>query len=190
MKGRLLVRRSLIALAVLALAIQLVPYGRASNPTVVAEPAWDSPRTRDLARRACFDCHSNETHWPWYSRVAPVSWLVRHDVDEGRAQLNVSEWTRPSEEAGEAAGSVLSGEMPPKPYLLLHPTARLSAADRAALMEGLTRTFGAPRERSEADERDEESEDDEARLGPPPSSVPTGGPVPLPPGRDSAGRGA
>lgn len=68
-------------LLVLLLAIQLVPYGRDhTNPPVVAEPAWDSPATRALFVRACADCHSNQTVWPWYSHVAPVAWLVAHDV--------------------------------------------------------------------------------------------------------------
>ena len=59
------------------LLIQLVPFGRDhTNPPVVQEPNWDSPATRELAQRACFDCHSNETVWPWYSNIAPVSWLV------------------------------------------------------------------------------------------------------------------
>ena len=63
-----------------------VPYGRDHvNPPVGAEPSWDSPETRALARQACFDCHSNETEWPAYSTVAPVSWLIQHDVSEGAA---------------------------------------------------------------------------------------------------------
>jgi hypothetical protein len=67
--------------ALLVALIQAVPYGRAhSNPPVVSEPAWDSPRARELAVRACFDCHSNETVWPWYSNIAPVSWLIQSDV--------------------------------------------------------------------------------------------------------------
>ncbi len=73
--------------------LQLVPYGRNhTNPPVAAEPAWASAQTRALAVRACFDCHSNETTWPWYSNVAPVSWLIQRDVDEGRRRLNFSEW--------------------------------------------------------------------------------------------------
>ncbi len=76
------------------IAIQLVPYGRNhTNPPVQSEPNWDSPETRALAERACFECHSNETAWPWYSNIAPVSWLVQHDVDEGREKLNFSEWS-------------------------------------------------------------------------------------------------
>ena len=80
---------SLTGLLLLLAAAQLVPYGRDhDNPPVVAEPAWGSPATRELARRACFDCHSNETQWPWYSNIAPLSWLIQRDVDEGRDELN------------------------------------------------------------------------------------------------------
>src|SRR5262245_29295439 len=83
--------------------MQLIPYGRdRSNPPVVQEPAWDSPRTRELAVRACFDCHSNETQWPDYARVAPLSWMVGRDVEVARSVLNFSDWTRPYELSSEA----------------------------------------------------------------------------------------
>ena len=96
--------RSLLVVAVLLLAIQFAPYGwDHTNPAVVAEPKWDTPRTRELFFRACADCHSNETKWPLYSRIAPVSWLVYNDVHEGRSKLNVSEWNRPQKDAHEAA---------------------------------------------------------------------------------------
>ena len=76
----------------LLLAIQFVPYGRAhTNPPVTAEPAWDSAETRELARRACFDCHSNETAWPSYTSISPASWLAQRHVNEGRRELNFSE---------------------------------------------------------------------------------------------------
>jgi hypothetical protein len=94
--------------------IQLVPYGRDhTNPPVVREPRWDSPRTADLARRACYDCHSNQTQWPWYSNVAPVSWFVNRDVVEGRKELNFSEMGREDNETDKAAETVEEGEMPP-----------------------------------------------------------------------------
>ena len=125
------------------LAVQLVPYGRVHrNPPVTGEPTWDAPETRALAKQACFDCHSNETEWPAYASIAPASWLVQHDVDEGRAVLNFSEWTRSQEEAKEAAEEVLEGEMPPVPYMLVHAHARLTPADRARLARGLARTLG------------------------------------------------
>ena len=135
--------RAVMALAITLIGIQAVPYGRNhSNPPRTVEPQWDSPATRELARRACFDCHSNETVWPAYAKVAPVSWLVQHDVDEGRAMLNFSEWGRPQEEAGEAADVIAEGEMPPSMYLLMHRAARLSASERQQLMHGLARTIG------------------------------------------------
>ncbi len=128
---------ALVALG-LVLVAQLVPYGRDhSNPPTIAEPAWNSPATRVLAQRACFDCHSNQTRWPWYSHVAPASWLVQSHVDEGRETLNFSEWNRPSDEADEAAETVREGEMPPRSYLLLHPEARLTDAEREQLARGL-----------------------------------------------------
>ena len=134
------------AIGLVAVA-QLVPYGRAhTNPTVVAEPPWDQPATRALAVRACFDCHSNETHWPWYSHVAPASWMLQNHVDEGRETLNFSEWNRGHQEAGEAGDEVRDGEMPPRSYLLLHPEARLSAAEKDALARGLDASLGATRD--------------------------------------------
>jgi len=125
------------------LAIQLVPYGRDhSNPQVTSEPVWDSPATRALTKQACFDCHSNETEWPAYARVAPASWLIQRDVIEGRAALNFSEWQRPQEKAGDASAEVAEGEMPPAGYQLMHTHARLSTADRERLARGLAKTLG------------------------------------------------
>lgn len=96
---------ALAALIVLALiVIQFVPVDK-SNPPVVNEPKWDSPQTQMLAERACYDCHSNQTKWPWYSNVAPVSWLVSRHVQEGRAELNFSEWGVNNSSASEARES-------------------------------------------------------------------------------------
>lgn len=125
------------------LAIQLVPYGRNhTNPPVLAEPTWSSAETRQLAVVSCFDCHSNETVWPWWSDVAPVSWLVQFDVERGRRKLNYSEWNSRHEDASSSASQVRSGEMPPRYYLPLHPAAQLDANQRAALIAGLAATFG------------------------------------------------
>jgi hypothetical protein len=87
---------------------------------------------RALAVRACFDCHSNETVWPWYSNIAPASWLTQSDVDEGRKHLNFSEWDRPQEDASEMVQIVGNMKMP-----MWYYPARLSTADRAALVHGL-----------------------------------------------------
>jgi hypothetical protein len=126
-----------VALVVVFGLIQLVPYGRShTNPPVVTQPIWNTPETLALAKRACFDCHSNETKWPWYASVAPMSWMVQDHVDEGRAVLNFSEWNRPYEEAEECAEVVAEGEMPMPAYLWLHPEARLTAAEKETLMAG------------------------------------------------------
>ena len=132
-----------IGIFVVLLAIQLVPYGRShTNPAARMEPRWDSPATRAFAVRACYDCHSNETVWPWYSRVAPMSWLAQRDVDEGRRKLNFSEWDRPQKEARESAKTVRKGEMPLWFYTLIHPDARLTAAETRALISGLEAMLG------------------------------------------------
>ena len=132
--------------AAMLLAAQLVPYGyNHLNPPIVQEPSWDAPATRVLAKRACFDCHSNETRWPAYARLAPVSWLIQHDIDEGRGVLNFSEWNRPQEEAGEAREAVLEREMPPAMYALAHSDARLTDTEREQLARGLMNTLGTTR---------------------------------------------
>lgn len=129
-------------LAVTFVLIQLVPVEK-TNPPVVSEPAWDSPETRALVKATCFDCHSNETVWPWYARVAPSSWLVARDVKEGRSELNFSEWTGQQEELDEMVEVVREGEMPPWYYAIMHQEAQLSDAEKQALIDGLIRTFGA-----------------------------------------------
>jgi hypothetical protein len=133
----------IIGLVVLGLLIQLIPLpGRGSNPAVVSEPKWDSPQTRALVKRACFDCHSNETVWPWYSYVAPVSWLVYGDTMQGRSRLNFSEWnTGFPRSAGEITGMIQEGEMPPAVYLPMHPSAQLTAAEKQQLITGLTNSL-------------------------------------------------
>ena len=139
---KLLVRGVAVGLALLVL-MQFVPYGRNhGNPPVLREPAWDTPRTRALFFTTCGDCHSHETKWPWYASIAPISWLVTHDVEEGRSELNVSRWGQGKQEADEAAEMVREGEMPPWTYLLAHPEAKLGEADRRDLIRGLVATFG------------------------------------------------
>lgn len=135
--------RASIAVVVLLLVAQLVPYGgNRADPPVQAEPPWNSSGTRALVARACFDCHSNETSWRWYTNVAPVSWLTQSDVDGGRQKLNFSEWNQPQPWAGQAAQAVRDGSMPPWYFLPLHPEAKLSPADRQALIQGLAATLG------------------------------------------------
>ena len=152
------------SVAVAMIAIQLVPYGHGyQNPPVRVEPAWDSPTTRALAVRACYDCHSNETVWRWYSNVAPISWVIQSHVEEGRGEINFSEWDRPQEEPGESVESVLEGEMPPRSYAWLRSAARLSPAEVDALVRGFRATFGDVRGGGQGagDLRGEEAEDDD-----------------------------
>jgi cytochrome c551/c552 len=127
-------------LVVLFVVLQLVPVDR-TNPPVVSEPNWDSPQTRTLVKAACFDCHSNETVWPWYSHVAPVKFLIASDVHGGRRAIDFSDWNNRRQRVGEIAEVVNSGEMPPWFYLIMHPNARLSSADKQALIDGLTKTI-------------------------------------------------
>lgn len=130
---------------VLILAVlQLVPITK-DNPPVVQEPAWDSDATRALAKTACFDCHSNETVWPWYADVAPMRVVIRQHVQEGRDILNFSDVSS-RVDVGELEEVIQEGEMPPWDYVLLHPDAKLSDEDKAALIDGLYRTFSAQNE--------------------------------------------
>jgi hypothetical protein len=126
----------LAVLAVALVAIQLVPVERSNPPVGTEVPA--TPEARAVLRRACYDCHSHETVWPWYSRVAPISWLVAHDVHEGREELNFSTWERYAtkrrvKKLKESWEEVEEGEMPPWFYLAAHRDAVLSAEDRVVL---------------------------------------------------------
>jgi hypothetical protein len=132
-----------IGLIVGGILIQFLPYGHDhTNPPVTGEPQWDSQQTRDLVTRACYDCHSNQTTWPWYSNVAPLSWLIQHDVEEGRSRLNFTEWNQPQREVESAARQVQRGTMPQWYYVLLHPTANLTPAEKQALIQGLQTSLG------------------------------------------------
>jgi hypothetical protein len=134
---RILLRAGLGLFAV-AVLLQLVPYGRDhTNPPVTREAPWPDGRARELATAACYDCHSNQTRWPPQSFVAPFSWLLARDVEQGRAALNFSTWDEDDGEADDAAEAVANAEMPPRRYLLAHPDAALSETDRQVLIEAL-----------------------------------------------------
>lgn len=134
---------SIGALALL-IGIQFVPYGKNhTNPPIISEPQWDSPRTKELFNNACANCHSHQTTYPWYSNVAPVSWLLARDVTEGREHFNVSAWGAQKKNKGkDAAKEVREGEMPPWFYLPTHPEAKLSDTEKQELISGLEKTFG------------------------------------------------
>ncbi len=128
----------LIAAPLFALALTACAR---DNPEGTVHIQWDSAETEALARRACYDCHSNETHWPGYSAVPGVRALVVGDVHEGRCHMNFSHWDRGNEDAWEAAEKLLDGEMPLKAYVRFHDEAKLTDAEKLALAEGFNRTF-------------------------------------------------
>lgn len=136
-------RRALAVLAGLAV-LQLIPVSRTNPPVEETVPA--SNAVASILRRSCFDCHSHETTFPWYTRVAPASWLIAYDVREGRRHLNFSTWNRLDAAARREAAEdiwdeVSAGRMPLGIYLPLHPDARLTDHDRA-LLEAWTITLG------------------------------------------------
>ncbi|MGO8838761.1 MAG: heme-binding domain-containing protein [Limisphaerales bacterium] len=97
------------------------------------------PPVATMLRAACYDCHSDETRWPWYSHIAPVSWLVAGDVKDGRERMNFSDWPRDLSERAAKRLERISEEvgyhdMPPAKYTLLHPDARLTADQRQQLI--------------------------------------------------------
>ena len=133
-KGRIVL--GVVAAAVLL--IQLVPVEK-TNPPVETEMPAPGP-VRAILRRSCYDCHSNETVWPWYSRVAPVSFLLGRDVKEGRRELNVSVWNRYEDKRRlrkfkEIIEQIGKREMPPTIYTVAHRAAILTPEDRKALMD-------------------------------------------------------
>ena len=137
---RILVTGAAVSILVLGL-LQLVPYGwEKSNPAVTAEAPWPSEEAARIARTSCYDCHSNETEWPAYSYVAPMSWLVRRDVEGGRAALNFSEWDEEqADEAEEAEDVIEDGEMPLPNYVRIHRDARLTDEEVRVLVEAIER---------------------------------------------------
>lgn len=130
------------AIAIFA-GIQLVPVDR-SIPPVVSD--LEAPlEVKTILKRSCYDCHSNEVNWPWYGYVAPVSWLVAHDVKEGREELNFSEWNKHAsdeEMKDEIVEEISEGEMPLPIYLITHQNASVSQQELATLRQwaGLSAT--------------------------------------------------
>ena len=125
-------------LVIIFILIQFIPVDR-SNPPVQQDV--NAPgEVKSVLKQSCYDCHSNETRWPWYSQVAPISWLVAGDVAEGREHLNFSEWNRidayeQQKVVEEIWEEVDKGEMPLWFYLPLHPEARLTDTDRSVLRD-------------------------------------------------------
>lgn len=134
-------------IVVVFIVFQFIPWGDVvpafarTNPPVERQIQWDSPQTEQLMRAACLDCHSNETTWPWYAQIAPVSWLVAKDVNEGRKEFNLSA-SRTELEADEMIEQIERGAMPPRIYTLMHPDANLNDQQKADLIAGIRATFG------------------------------------------------
>ncbi len=154
-----------IIFVVIQFARFVIPAWEISNPPVVNNIEWDSDRTEALWRQACADCHSNETAWPWYSYIAPITWLVAHDTNEGRDQFNISEDRFVEfEEIGE---TIENGSMPLSIYEVLHPAAKLSDEEKDALITGLrTSLANTPSiQNGENDEGEERGEGGERGEG-------------------------
>lgn len=138
-------KRILSILVGVLLVLQFFPIDR-SNPPVKAE-IQTSAETKEILKRSCYDCHSNETVWPTYSYIFPASLLISHHVEEGREELNFSEFglltdKKQNKKIYEIWEQVEEGEMPPKDYLLLHPSARLSDKDKEILKQWSDRFSG------------------------------------------------
>lgn len=132
------VLRIVLAGVAVFVAIQFVPYGwDHSNPPVIQDAPWPNAKAAKIARVSCYSCHSNETDWLPYSYVAPMSWLVRRDVDEGRDELNFSDWDEARGEIDHAIRTIEDGEMPPSQYMLVHGDARLTNAEQSTLITAL-----------------------------------------------------
>jgi hypothetical protein len=125
-------------LVVALVAIQFVPTQR-TNPPVESD-VQTSGELKTILRRACYDCHSNETVWPWYSHIAPISFLIANDVKEGRRELNFSTWDqydeqRKARKLKEIVEQIEENKMPQWYYILMHPEAKLSESDKEIILK-------------------------------------------------------
>ena len=146
--SRMILRRILLALLVLFGAIQLIRPARTNPPvdpakTIEAALPVD-PAMAAILDRSCKDCHSNRTVWPWYSNIAPVSWLLAHDVNEARSKMNLSEWTGYSRAEAQTllmhmCEEVSGGDMPPWDYTAVHSGTALSPAEVKTLCDWTAR---------------------------------------------------
>lgn len=146
-------KKLLLAIPILAIVIQFLPAPAKTNPPVdparTLQAVMKPPAAvAGILERACADCHSNETRWPWYANVAPVSWPVRRHVEDGRKHVNFSEWLKPGDTnftdwntLEDICESVKSGEMPLAGYDWLHPEAKLTDADRQAVCAWVDQAF-------------------------------------------------
>lgn len=140
MKNKFIIKLFFV-LIVIFVVIQFYPYGRDhENPPVTNQIDWDSDFTKETFYNACADCHSNETKWPWYSNIAPFSWLIQSDVEKGRRHFNIS-IAEGMKDADEAYEEVERDKMPLPIYLPLHPEAKLEGEQKQKFIAGLKATF-------------------------------------------------
>lgn len=147
-RRRQLVLGVALLLAAAFIALQIIPpekispdYKYPGNPPVNQQFQWDSPQTEQLARTACYDCHSNETYYPWYAYVAPASWLINYDINVARDALNFSTWAKSDIDLNDMIDIIEDGDMPKPIYLPLHPEANLSGGQKEQFIAGLRATF-------------------------------------------------
>ena len=136
-------KRILLSLLLVFIVMQFFRPDRSVEAAPAREDIFynlEESEAQNLIRAACYDCHSNETVWPWYGYVAPVSLILAHHVEDGRQQVNFSEWDKP-QHAEDLIEVIQEGEMPLTSYLPAHPEARLSTAEKQALIEGLRATI-------------------------------------------------
>ncbi|HET7434861.1 MAG TPA: heme-binding domain-containing protein [Thermoanaerobaculia bacterium] len=131
-------KRILLALVIIFALMQFVRPQLTNPPVDPARKLVAPPQVQTILDRSCRDCHSNETAWPWYSQVAPISWWLADHVKDGRRELNLSEFRsysarKSNKKLEEICEQVKEAEMPLKSYLPLHPSAKLSDADRQTL---------------------------------------------------------
>lgn len=139
---RIWLKRIGLGLVIFLVAAQLVPINRTNpvvDPAKTIYAAYPVPlQVRSVFQKSCVDCHSNQTVWPWYSYVAPVSWVVAYDVQEGRTRMNLSEWANRSKDEREdklaqMCDELVHDDMPDVKYLWIHHNARPTQEEKDAL---------------------------------------------------------
>jgi Haem-binding domain len=139
-------------LFVFLIAIQIYQPARTNPPTILSRTLWAHVQVPEEVRiplkRACGDCHSNETVWPWYSRVAPISWVVVDDVNQGRRHMNLDNWEaqespkQANDHLMDICKEITSAGMPPFSYRIVHRKSQLKIQERSAICSW-SRSFGA-----------------------------------------------
>jgi len=158
-----------ILIFIALVSIQFVPVDR-DNPTVTADLVAP-PAVRKILKRSCFDCHSNETNWPWYSYVAPVSWYVTDDVSEGRRHLNFSKWgdlstKKQKHRLRKAWGEISEDEMPIEEYLYIHWSAKLSDEDKATIKNWILASGVTLKSEQDGESEEHQTGDDQKDASP------------------------